>query len=111
MERIVVANLFRLGKDGDKFSKDFKKIVRSRAKVTESYVKGINANWKMGGMIYEIDEKATKERDEKLLNLTVQFDSKTVTRDELKDKADKMELTYAKNIKTDKLFELIKANK
>ena len=45
MERIVVANLYRLGKDGDSFSKDFKKLVRSKAKITEDYVKQINANW------------------------------------------------------------------
>ena len=62
-------------------------------------------------MIYEIDEEATKERDEKLLNLTVQFDSRTVTRDELKKKADGLGIEYPKNIKTEKLFELIKANK
>lgn len=66
MERIVVANLYRLGKDGDSFSKKFKTEVRSRAKVTEDYVKRVNANWATGGMIYKIDEKATKERDEKL---------------------------------------------
>lgn len=103
MDKIVVAKLYRLGKDGDKFSKKFKTEVRSQAKVGEGYLKTFNANWKTSGMIYEIDEKATKERDEKV-------NSKVSERDGLKAKADKMGLEYAANIPTTKLAELIKEN-
>ena len=115
MDKIVVANLYRLGKDGDKFSKTFKTRVRSKAKIGEDYVKKCNANWKTSGQIYEIDEVATKERDEEIAlsknkKLMVQFNKVEITRDELKEKADGLGITYPKNIKTDKLFELIKAS-
>ena len=105
MDKIVVANLFRLGKDGDKFSMKFKTKVRSKAKVGEDYVKTFNANWKTSGMIYEIDEKATKERDEKVLKANNPLAK--MTRDELKEKADELEIEYPKNIKTAKLIELL----
>lgn len=105
MDKIVVANLFRLGKDGDKFSMKFKTGVRSKAKVGVDYVKTFNANWKTSGMVYEIDEKATKERDESVLKANNPIAK--LTRDELKEKADEMGIEYPKNIKTEKLIELI----
>jgi hypothetical protein len=105
MNRIVVADLYRLGKDGDKFSKDFKTKVRSKAKVGEDYVNTCNANWITSGLLYVIDEKATKERDELVLKANNPLAK--MTRDELKEKADELEIEYAKNIKTAKLIELL----
>jgi hypothetical protein len=102
MEKIVVANLFRLGKDGDKFSKEFKTLMRSGAKIPESYVNQINAGWKTSGQFYEIDKEATKKRNDSLTK------SNEPTRKELKEKADKLGLEYPSNIKTEKLIELIK---
>jgi len=104
--KIVVATLYRLGKAGDSFNKDFKTKMRSKAKVTEDYVNTVNANWKTAGQLYVIDEKATKERDE-LVNKPNDSIAK-LTRDELKEKADEMGIEYPKNIKTEKLKELIK---
>jgi hypothetical protein len=104
MEKIVVAKLVRLGKDGDNFSKDLiAKEERTNAKVHMDYLDEMNKNWKTSGRLYIIDEKATKERDEK-----VNPKPKLSERDKLKAKADEMGLTYAKNIKTEKLAELIK---
>ena len=56
-------------------------------------------------MIYEIDEKATKERDEKVAHANNPLSK--MTRDELKEKADELGIDYPKNIKTDKLKELL----
>jgi gamma-glutamylcyclotransferase (GGCT)/AIG2-like uncharacterized protein YtfP len=99
--KIVVATLYRLGKAGDSFNKDFKTKLRSKAKVSEDYVNTVNANWKTAGQLYVIDEKATKERDELVA-------PQTLDRDALKKQADDMGLEYAKNIKTEKLADLIK---
>jgi hypothetical protein len=103
--KIVVATLYRLGKDGDKFSKDFKTKMRSKAKVNEDYVNTVNANWKTSGQLYVIDEAATKERDELVLKANNPIAK--LTRDELKEKADELEIEYPKNIKTAKLIELL----
>lgn len=110
--KIVVATLYRLGKAGDSFNKDFKTKMRSKAKVSEDYVNTCNANWKTAGQLYVIDEKATKERDEllnppKKENLKFIINEIEITRDQLKEKANEMGIEYPKNIKTDKLIELL----
>lgn len=66
MGKIVVAKKYRLGKDGDKFSTQFKTELRSRVIIDEDYIKQVNATKDISGILYEIDEKATAERDGKL---------------------------------------------
>ena len=67
MGKIVVAKLIRLGKDGDTFNKKLVgKVLRERAIVEEAYVKEFNKNWKTSGQLYEINTKATTERNKSL---------------------------------------------
>lgn len=63
MGKIVVAKLFRLGKDGDKFSKEYKKTIRNRVVIDEDYVKDFNQRTAISGQTYEIDRAATDKRD------------------------------------------------
>lgn len=63
MGKIVVAKLFRLGKDGDKFSKEYKKPIRERVVIDEDYVKDFNQRTSISGQMYEIDKGATDKRD------------------------------------------------
>ena len=48
------------------FSKKFKTELRSDVKIDKDYVEQFNKDWKTSGQFYEIDEKATAERNEKL---------------------------------------------
>ena len=65
MEKILVCKLHRLAKDGDHFKKNIvAAVLRTNAKIGESYYNRFNANWKTSGQIYELDEAKTKERDE-----------------------------------------------
>lgn len=66
MGKIVVAKLFRLGKDGDKFSKEYKKTIRERVIIDEDYVKEFNQRTAISGQMYEIDRAATDKRDEEV---------------------------------------------
>ena len=66
MGKIVVAKLYRLGKDGDKFSKEYKKPIRNRVVVDEDFVRKFNQNTKISGQMYEIDQAATSRRDEEI---------------------------------------------
>lgn len=66
MSKLVVANLFRLGRNGDKFSKDFKTTLRTGVVIDENYVNDFNKNWKVSGQFYEIDKEATDKRNNKL---------------------------------------------
>ena len=63
MGKIVVAKKYSLGKDGDKFSKEFKTPIRNRVVIDEDEVKRFNKSISISGQMYEIDEKLTKERD------------------------------------------------
>ena len=82
MEKIVVAKLSRLGKDGNKFSKEFKKELRSNVKISEDYVKEFNKNWKTRGQFYEIDKEATEKRNSQLKGV----DEIEVAREKYKEK-------------------------
>ena len=66
MSKIVVAKLYRLGRDGDSFTKKFKTTLRESVKIDDEYITNFNKNWQSSGQLYEIDEKATKTRNEKL---------------------------------------------
>lgn len=107
MNRIVVCRKVRLGSDGGKFSRKLIAAVElSACKITDDYMEEQNRNWKISGRYYELDEKATKEREERIAKENDPISK--MTRDELKEKADEMGIEYPKNIKTEKLIELIK---
>ncbi len=128
MEKIVVVKLVRLGKDGDNFSKDLiAKEERTNVKVHIDYMNEMNANWKTSGRLYIIDEKATKERDEKVYWASLSDKEKAEikkaddekveklkTEKDAKDKrakllleADALKLEFPKNIPSDKLEKMI----
>jgi len=120
MQKIVVAKLVRLAKDGDSFKKDIHaQVMRTNAKVSEQYINEFNVNWQTRGQLYIIDEKLTKERDEALLKGEVkvkevkkvteekQIDPKKAIRDALKKEADELGLEYRNNLSNEKLAELI----
>lgn len=109
MGKIVVAKLLRLGKDGDKFSKDLvAQVMRTNAKVDEDYIKQFNSTWQDRGQLYVIDEEKTKERNEQ----AELSDPKQLSiREALKKEADELGIKYAKNISNEKLAELISNHK
>lgn len=59
---IVVANKYRLGMDGDKFSPKFKTHLRS-LKIEEDDLKEYNKSSAISGILYEVDKEKTAERD------------------------------------------------
>jgi len=65
---IVIANLYRLGKEDKDFSLKYKTLDRSNAKVEKAYVDIINTNYKDSGHYYEILEKETAEWNENRLS-------------------------------------------
>lgn len=109
MQKIVVAKLVRLAKDGDSFKKDIHaQIMRTNAKISEQYIAEFNVNWQTRGLLYIIDEKLTKERDEQIQK----NDPKELSiRESLKKEADELGIPYAKNISNEKLAELISNKK
>lgn len=107
MDNIVVCDLYRLGKNGDKFSKEFKTLIRKGAKINESYVNGRNANWSVNGQWYEVDEKATEERNKASKSNPSVKKEVDEEREVLKSLADSYNLSYPKNIKKEKLQDLI----
>jgi hypothetical protein len=80
MSKIVVAKLFRLGQDGDKFSRKFKTEMRSRVVIDDDYIKQFNAAWETRGQIYEIDQKQTDERDAKLVKAETKQEPKVANK-------------------------------
>ena len=64
---IVVCKKYRLGKDGDSFSQKLKaETERESVKISRGDFEKFNQSWKVSGRLYEIDEEATKARNEKL---------------------------------------------
>lgn len=64
---IVVCKKTRLGKDGDKFKKNMEAaVLRTSVKIDESEMESANKLWAMTGILYTVDKKATKERNDKL---------------------------------------------
>lgn len=59
---IVVANKYRLGMDGDKFSPKFKTHLRS-LKIDEDDMKDYNKQYQTTGILYELDKEATDKRN------------------------------------------------
>ncbi|MGR3221305.1 MAG: hypothetical protein ACUZ8H_16030 [Candidatus Anammoxibacter sp.] len=59
--KTVVAVLFKLGRDNDKYNKEMKKIYHPKAVVSKGYVENFNKDWQESGKYYEIDKEATKE--------------------------------------------------
>ena len=102
MKLIVVANLYKLARlDGNKFAKEHKTLVRENAKVHIDWVNQVNNNWQDTGRWYEVNQELTDKY----------YGEDKPNRDELLKEATEMGLDFAKNIKTDKLIELINENK
>ena len=105
MSRTVICKKLRLGKDGNTYSKKLiAEVERTNAKISESYVKEFNKNYKNSGRIYVIDEEATAKRDALIKSKA------TPDRDALKKQATEMGLEFKNNITTKKLQDLINGN-
>lgn len=82
MSKILVCKKVRLGQDGGKFKKNLEaKVERTNLKIEEHLMDEFNANWKVSGRLYVVDDKATKERNAKLeskLEDTPDIDKMTV---------------------------------
>jgi len=102
MSNIVVCKKFRLIEisKGKFKNNDMKKELRSSVKITKEDMERFNAVHGSTGIIYEIDEKATAERNAPKLDRTA-----------LIEEAKSMGLEFAKNIKTEALINLIEENK
>ena len=57
----VIANVYKLFKDGKRFTKHSKKLVRSDIAIPRAYVEEKNDKWEENGLWHEIDEDATVE--------------------------------------------------
>lgn len=65
--KVVIANQYQLMRSGEKqFTPEHKKILQSKQPVEASYVSLINSQWASCGKLYEVDEEATEEWQEKL---------------------------------------------
>lgn len=60
----VVADLYILGRTGDKFDKDLKKIFYKQAKISQAFVDDYNKDWESRGKFYIVDKEATKQYHE-----------------------------------------------
>lgn len=108
MEKTLVCKLFRLGKDGDRFKDDLiAATLRTRVLVGADYVARFNKNSHISGQRYEIDEKATKERDAIKSGKPKADPIDKEIREALKAKADSLGIEYAKNLSNEKLDKLI----
>lgn len=58
---IVITNVYKLFKDGKRFNKESKKLMRSEIALPRTFVKEKNAKWKENGLWHEVDEDATKK--------------------------------------------------
>lgn len=61
---MLVCKLFKIAKIDGQFDKEHKKLLRSRAVITQGYYDQINSNWETAGKLYVIDKKATSEYEE-----------------------------------------------
>lgn len=102
---IVVCKKYRLiDKSDGKFKiNEMRKELRSSVKIDEIYVEAQNKLAKTSGIYYEVDKKATEERNK---SLEPKPDRKALIAE-----ANDMGLEFAKNIKTDQLIALIEENK
>lgn len=65
--KVVIANQYQLMRSGEKlFTPEHKKILQSKQPVEASHVAIINSQWYSCGKLYEVDEDATEEWQEKL---------------------------------------------
>lgn len=67
MGKVVVAKLYRLGRDGDKVKEEYKTELRSRVVIDEDDVIRFNAGKEISAQMYVIDKAATKERNQKII--------------------------------------------
>jgi hypothetical protein len=100
---IVVCKKYRLIEQskGKFVNNEHRKLQRSSVKISKEDFEKFNSTYAISGILYEIDEKATEERNK----------PKELSRFELKKQAESMGLEYSKNIKTEALQALIEENK
>lgn len=65
LDRMVVADRYKLRRDGGKFNQEGRVIYRKGMKVLTSYIEEVNAQSELHGHYYEIDEEATERIKEK----------------------------------------------
>ena len=58
---MVVCKVYKLFRDGESFTKDSKKVIRTRRVIPRWYAEDKNAKWEQNGRWHEINEEATKE--------------------------------------------------
>lgn len=62
---MVVCKFYRLARiDGTEFSKDHKKLLRTKALITKDWMEQVNSNWKTNGKLYILDQAATDKYHE-----------------------------------------------
>lgn len=100
---IVVCKKYRLLEKSDgKFKvNEHRKELRSSVKIEKSYVDAQNKLSKITGIVYEVDEKATKDRDEKL------NPKEKTEKEELQEKATELGIEFDGRTSVAKLKELI----
>lgn len=64
MGNLVVAKLYRLGRDGDKVKEEYKTELRSRVIIDSDELEVFNSGKSVSGQMYVVDEIATKQRNE-----------------------------------------------
>jgi hypothetical protein len=104
MEIVVVKKFRLIEKSKGKFKvNEHRKLLRSSVKITRDEVSDYNKVAETTGIYWEVDEKATEERNG---NKEPKLD-----REAIKKQADELGIEYQKNIKTDALLKLIEENK
>jgi hypothetical protein len=110
---IVVCKKYRLIEhENGKFKNNtFRKLLRKSVKIDKNEAEAYSKIFEKTGIIYEVDEEATKVRNESLILKAEQdnpnSDAPEYDRDLLKKEADLLGLEYQKNIKNPALFKLI----
>lgn len=64
--KIVVADYFRLGRNGDNFDEKLKIKIRANVKISLADVEKLNAAYLTSGHLYIVNDEATKLRNNKL---------------------------------------------
>lgn len=108
---MAITNVYKLFKDGKRFKKESKKLMRSEIALPRAFVEEKNAKWEQNGLWHEIDEDATtkyiawgeKKRAKKAAEVEAQEKLKNVLTDVLTtgSKVLKKEKTAKKQTKPD----------
>lgn len=66
MKVVVCKKLRLIEQKGEKFTKKHSEVIRNSVKISEDDMNKFNSVHEKTGIFYELDEKATKERNESL---------------------------------------------